>query len=236
MRVLNFDLSTTCIGAVAVDISDASGKISLMKSCPIVPGKFHPTGLGFEKTKKKVRASRNSKETISSWVRKGEEIVSASEKRRRDVAVREAQNLFLLTDLGASMGKLVDGVAPHIINVEQNAMFNGILTIELLAKLLGVLLGVAATRCIPVNQFKVVTVRARWDPAKLVREFSKRHSAEQLKAFPDVTKAALRAAAAEKYGQFGLCLRTDDESDACIVFDYWYEEIYLPGRKAQTKL
>jgi phosphoheptose isomerase len=30
----------------------------------------------------------------------------------------------------------------------------------------------------------------------------------------------------KKYGQFGLELHTDDESDACVVFDYWYEDVF----------
>ena len=158
MKVLNFDLSTVCIGVLAVAIDPNTKKIKLMKSCPIMPAKFDPSSLGFMKSKKKL-PTKNGEEEINTWCYKGEKTVSKAEKKKRDIRVREEQNKFLLSQISRSIGEIIDTVQPDLINVEKNAMFNGILTIELLAKVMGTLIGIASSKGIPFNEYKVQTVR-----------------------------------------------------------------------------
>ncbi len=227
-KVINFDLSTTCIGVLVVGL-DSNNKISLMKSCPIIPVKFCASRLGFMKSKKKLPTKEGGHEKVNTWWIKGEKSVSKALKKQRDIKVREAQNNFYLTNLSSSMAKIIEGINPDVINVEKNAMFNGILTIELLAKLMGTLIGIAARNNIPLNEYKVPVVRKKHKPAKLVQQFARNHSSDYIASLPDVTKAALRDKMQKKYGKYGLVMQTDDEGDACVVFDYWYEDVYLPS-------
>jgi hypothetical protein len=199
-----------------------------MKSCPIIPPKFDVATLGFHRSKKKLPTPIGDNQ-LTTWWKDGEATITKKLKEKRDVLVREATNKFILEHLGASMGTLIESIGPDIINVERNSMFNGILTIELLAKSYGTLLGIAANYGIKTNEYKVQVVRKRYSPAKLTMDFAKRHEPEYLASLPDVTKAAFRELMQEKYGKFGLELHSDDESDACVVFDYWYEEIFLKG-------
>jgi CRISPR/Cas system-associated endoribonuclease Cas2 len=228
MKVLNFDLSTTCVGVIAAGIDDNTHDVILVKSCSIVPEEFDVSTLGYMKSKKKLPNSLCTK-SYNSWVFKGEKTISETEKEKRDVQVREARNLFLLTYISERMRDIIDTVVPSLINAEQNSMFNGMLTIELLAKLMGTLVGLAADRNIPIEMHKVQVARKRHNPAKLVAEFARNHDPGYIKSLPDVTKAALRQLMQEKYEKYGLKMNTDDEGDACVVFDYWYEEIYKSG-------
>jgi len=96
---------------------------------------------------------------------------------------------------------------------------------------MGTLVGIAGSKGIPINEYKVQTVRKRYEPAKLVREFANKHTSEYIASLPDVTKAAFRDLMQEKYGKYGLELHSDDEGDACVVFDYWYEEVLKGGKR-----
>jgi hypothetical protein len=121
------------------------------------------------------------------------------------------------------MGGMIDKINPDLILVEKNAAFNGILTTVLLAKVMGSLLGIAGFKGIPVKEYPVITVRKHHNVADLVKEFVRGKTAQELQALPDITKAALRDLMFKKYGKYGIIFQTDDESDACVVFDYWYE-------------
>jgi hypothetical protein len=172
MRTLSFDLSTVCVGILAAGIDDDTRKIKVMKSCPIFPPKYDVSAVGFMKSKKKLPSIRGNKE-LNTWARPGETHISETEKKHRDVMVRELEKHFILTHISQKVGDYIENIAPNVINVEKNSMFNGILTIELLAKLMGTLIGIAGDRGIPLNEYKVQTVRKRYNPAKYLRTLQK---------------------------------------------------------------
>lgn len=222
MIVMSFDLSTECIGVLAVEITNK--EITKMKSCPIIPPKFCPSRLGFMKSKKSLPYSKGS---LNTYYYKGEKSITKKEKSKRDLLVREETNNFLLTELSKEMNFLIENIKPDLVNIEKNAMFRGTLTIELLARLHGTLVGIVSSKNIPFNEYRVQVVRKKHNPAKLVQDFVSNKSPEYIASLPDTTKAALRELMQAKYAKYGLDIHTDDESDAVCVFDYWYENVFL---------
>lgn len=217
--VLAFDLSSVCIGVVAAKIEN--NKPTLVKSCPIIPPKFDATMLGYLKSKKKVKTSPNSDRFLNSYVKSGETYVSEANKKKRDVEVRRAKDLHVLDYIGKNINDIIDAIKPNIIVVEKTEIFNGVLTSVLLAKVFGVLMGAATSRGIKVEEHKVSEVRKVFNIAKLTKEFTKDKSEDDLMNIPDMTKRVLRTEMERKYGHLGLKCTTDDEGDACVVFNYW---------------
>lgn len=222
MRIMAFDLSTKIIGVVAaeVDVTVSGEKIvRKVTSVPIVPPTFDVTTLGFKKTKKRVH-TKNGK-SISSYVYKDGrdgDIVSETEKKTRDRLVRGQKDIFVLEEIGRQIEEKINVVQPNLILVEKNCIFNGVLTTVLLAKVMGVLLGVAGAKHIPVEEYAVNEVRSVFNIPRMLKEFSEGKTETELKAIPDVTKRALRAKMEDIYD---IKFLTDDESDACVVFHYW---------------
>lgn len=112
-----------CIGCIAAEMDGP--KIKIVRSCPIMPPRFDINSLGFMKTKKKLPTPSGNK-LLSTWYQNGEHTVSEKEKKRRDVLVRERDNLFKLTNMSATMGNIIKIIGPDVMSVEQNAMFNGV--------------------------------------------------------------------------------------------------------------
>ncbi|MGL5715543.1 MAG: hypothetical protein ACRCX2_21160 [Paraclostridium sp.] len=221
--ILSFDLSSKCIGVVAVKIGACDFEPTVVKSVPIIPPNFCPSNLGYMKSKKKI-STPNNKAYVNSYVKQGEMHVSKTEKNKRDVEVRSAKNLFVLDYIGKQIGYLISNIKPDLILVEKNEIFNGVLTSVLLGKVMGVLLGLAAQNNVRVIELKVTKVRSVFDVNKLAIDFTKGKSAEELKQIPDITKRALKFKMEELYGKYGLECQTDDESDACVVLHYWLDK------------
>lgn len=221
MKIMVFDLSTACIGVVAAELDEKTGKIIKMKSCPIIPKDFDPTVLGYMKTKKKLPTPKGNK-TVNTYWKQGETSVTEAEKKRRDTEVRAKKDIYILEQIGSTMGNLINAIKPDKILVEKNAIFNGILTTVLLAKVMGTLLGIGGMLGIPIEEYPVNVVRSVLDIPTLLKVFTVKHTAEELQRVPDVTKRALREEMERLYGKFGIKFQTDDESDACVVWHYWY--------------
>lgn len=228
--VLSFDLSSKCIGVIGACIDSNTNEIEFIKSMPIIPPNYKPSELGYLNSKKKVYTSHTKSEQVNSYVKQGEVTVGKTEKRRRDVEVRNAKNLFVLDYIGRSLSTVIKAVKPEIILVEKNEIFNGVLTSVLLGKVMGVLLGIAAENGIQVKEFKVTTVRSILDLVNITRDLTRDMDSSEVNKIPDVTKRALRVYMNNKYGEKGLECHTDDESDACVVFNYYYEKC-IKGRE-----
>ena len=222
VTVLAFDLSTACVGVVAAVIDKDTKQPTLVKSCPIIPKKFSPEQLGYKKSKKKLPTAKSG-EFLNTYYKEGEKTITKTEKQKRDREVRIQENLFVLDYIGKQISTIINAIRPDIIIVEKNEIFNGILTSVLLGKVMGVLIGIASSHSIPLKEFKVSKVRSVIDLNKTVREFVESVTEDELKKVPDVTKRALRKLMESKYGQYGLDCKTDDESDAFVVFNYWLE-------------
>ena len=218
-RVLSLDLSSKCIGVLFSTIDDY-GDICLMQTSPLVPVPFSADALGYGKSKKKVPCG---KETAMAWMKPGETTISQKEKKARDVEVRAAKDKHLIGDISTRLGDLVDAVHPTQILVEKNAIFNGVLTTVLLAKIMGSLQAICALKGIPFEEIKVASIRKHYDMKVLLSEYVQYLEENQIKTFQDMTKESIGHHLQKKYSRFGLSFLTNDESDAVAVFDYWYE-------------
>lgn len=214
-----FDLSSTCIGVVTAKINE--NKVEKILSCPIAPINFDVSSLGFMPSKKKLPTKKG--ELLNTYVKLGETQITKSEKEKRDTLVRSQKDVHVLASISKSISNLVDNIKPDIIIVEKNAIFNGILTSILLAKILGILHGLAGRLGIEVKEYSVNKVRSIINVGKLIRDFSKDKTDCELKSIPDITKRALGDMMTKEYG---IRFKTDDESDACVVFHYYFKEIY----------
>jgi hypothetical protein len=224
MKVMAFDLSSKCIGVCTAKINDNTRQVEKIMSCPIIPQKFSPSVLGYANSKKKLPIK--SGEMINTYYIPGEATITKSEKESRDKKVRAKKDIYVLEEIGKTMGNMINQIKPDLILVEKNAVYNGILTSILLAKVMGTLLGIAGMLGIPVQEYPVPTVRSHYNIGSLVKQFTLNKKAEELQTIPDITKRALRELLQKKYGHLGIVFQTDDESDACVVFDYWFENVY----------
>jgi len=231
MKIISFDLSSACIG---VTVSEIDGEtIIRVLSAPIMPPNYSPTELGYMHSQKYLPAGRDGTLLNTYWM-EGETSISKSEKERRDVEVRTARNNFIKDDISRQISSFIQNVVPELVIAEKNKIFHGILTSVLLGEIMGILEGVAGTYGIPVLKYDVQVARAPHNTSRLVMEYASRHTESELRALPDVAKAALREKMVAKYGAYGFAPQTDDEGDSCVVFDYWFEQIYKkrnePGR------
>jgi hypothetical protein len=227
MIVMSFDLSSACIGVTTARLNKIK-EVEKIMSCPIIPKQFSPTELGYMASKKSLPTIKGNKSLNTYW-KKGEAKITETEKKRRDREVRAKKDIFVLEYIGQQMGSMINKIKPDLIIVEKNAAFNGILTTVLLAKVYGTLLGIAGMLSIPVLEYSVNEVRAPYDVARLVSQFCATKTPEELKKLPDITKAAIRKFLYKIYRDKGINFQTDDESDSCLVFHYWYENIYKGG-------
>lgn len=223
ITVISFDLSSVCIGVVASIINTTTKEIITVKSCPIIPKIFNPEELGYRKSKKKMPTGKSG-EFINSYYKAGEVKVSKVEKKKRDAQVRSKNNLFTLQYIGRQITKIVEVIEPDLIIVEKNEIFNGVLTSVLLGKVMGVLIGIASSKGIIVKDYTVKQVRSIIDIIEATHNLVDNLSEKEILKIPDITKRALRVYMESKYGKYGLECATDDESDACVVFNYWYEK------------
>lgn len=222
MVVMSFDLSSSCIGLVVAKMENK--KVKKIMSCPIAPPSYNPSELGFLKSKKKIKTPKGK--IVNSYVKPGESVVSQKEATSRNSFVRQQKDIYVLSYISNKMGSLVDSIKPDLILIEKNAVFNGILTSILLAKVMGTLHGLAGRISVPVKEYSVTTVRKHLDTPTLIKELIRNKTDKELKAIPDITKRALNLYMSNKYK---ITFSTDDESDACVLLDYWIENILKDG-------
>ncbi|MEG0728199.1 MAG: hypothetical protein RR420_01115 [Anaerovoracaceae bacterium] len=221
MLVVSFDLSSSCIGVLLTRIED--GKIIKCDSCPVVPSNSSNIRERFGFMSSKKRLPTRSGKLINTWWRKGEESISQTEKNKRDREVREYVNNCILSDISFKLGAIINTTNPDLILVEKNAAFNGILTTKLLAEVMGILVGISGNASIPVIKYPVNQVRSILDVSKLTTILRDELSEEEMMSLPDVTKRAIGNHLSKIYN---INFSTDDESDACAVFHYWWTQDY----------
>ena len=211
MKIMGFDLSSSCIGCVSMNINDA-GVVDKVFSTPIIPPKYQSPN--YLKSKKYLTSNKGP---ILTWAKSGESKITAQEKKHRDVEVRNEKDLCVISYISREMDEIIGRVTPDLIIVEKNEIFNGILTSILLAKCMGSLQSIAGIRKIPIIEYRVNDVRAPYNVFKLILSMIDGKSADELKKIPDKAKRAIRMMLEEKYN---IGFQTDDESDACLLIDY----------------
>lgn len=220
MKILSFDLSLTQTGVAFAEINDKNEvvKISTVSIVPFADEEKLIKDMGFLRSKHKIITKSGN--TYWSYVLSQNEIVSHTEKKKRDVAVRNAINMAKRNSLAKQIRLLFDKVKPELILVERNESFNGILTTKLLAEARGILEGACSD--VPIKQYSVSEIRKGINLVELTRNFVNK-LAETGSPFPaDITKSALKNYVEIKYN---ISAKNTDESDACMVID-----CYLRGR------
>lgn len=215
---MGFDLNTRGTGIAAAKIID--GEIKTAKVADAKTKDFDPSTLGFMKSKKTLPTSKNGSKTLNTYYKPGESFVSETNKKKRDKIVRNARNQYYLDKMGKQMVAVLRSVSPDLVLIERNEMFRGVMTIEVLAKLTGILIGECVSLGIPYELHNVNTVRKPYNVPKIVSDFSKTISPEELNGLQDVSKSAIKWYLEEKYSYIGLKILTTDGSDAFILVDY----------------
>ena len=218
MKLLAFDLSTACTGVTGAELNGKD--IVYLKTFSIVPcvdKKKTISSLGFEPNKRYIESARSQR--ILTYVRFPDENVPKTEKKKRDVAVRNAINAGLKQDLSVKLNHLVQSFCPDIILVERNESFHGVLTTKLLAETKGILEGAAGS--IPVYSYNVVKIRSEMDLTTITKQFiDSVQDASVLSGVDKITKHAIKHYLEKKYN---IQCQNTDESDSLAVFNYYYE-------------
>ena len=223
MKVLAYDLNTHHTGVLGAVLDDDTGEIISIMSATIQVVDFKVRDhFPYRESKKTLPTSPRGIKTHSTYFKEGETHVSQTLKRKRDAEVRQFRNTYQRDHMSKQYAALMNKVKPDFVLLERNEIFNGLLTIEVLAKLTGTLIGQCNSMGIPYEEHNVNTVRKPYNVAKIGMDFARGKSPEYLAGLEDVTKAAIGEFLENKYREFGLKFDTLDESDAALVFDYWY--------------
>ena len=214
MRIMAIDSSSVCSGVVIADIK--GDKVVKVGSAPIIPSKFDVTTLGYLKTKRRMQGD------FLSYVKDIKESVSKTEAKKRNVEVRHKTNNHKAKDIGRQLSFIIDSTKPNLVLIERNRIFNSQLTSVLLGEVMGIVEGVCASHNIELEKYTVEEMRKSINSVKLVKEFSLKKTGEELSSMEDVTKEAIKDYLENVYGKYGFIPTTLDESDACLVFHYWF--------------
>ena len=218
MKLLSFDLSTACTGVTGAELDGK--RIAFLKTFSVVPSvdkKQIIQSLGFEPSKQYIESAKQQK--LLSYVKYSGESVSKTEKKQRDVAVRNAINTEIKQDLSVKLNLLIEQFHPDLILAERNESFHGVLTTKLLAETKGILEGAAGA--IPVQSYSVIKIRSKLDLTNIINQYiSSIKDASELSGMDKITKHAIKYHLERKYG---IQCQNTDESDSLAVFDYYYE-------------
>lgn len=226
-KVLAFDLNTHHTGVLGAVLDNSKDeKIITLRSATIEVVNFSVRDhFPYRENKKKILTSPNGEKMHSAYFKPGENHVSVSNKRKRDAEVRQLKNSYQRDHMAYQYSKLLDSVKPNLVLIERNEMFNGTLTIEVLAKLTGLLIGQCVSKGIQYQEHNVKSIRKPYNVTKLCYDFTRGKSPEYLAGLEDVTKMAILDYLMKKYKDLGIDLQTLDESDAGLLFDFWYNYI-----------
>lgn len=214
MRIMAFDLSSACTGVTFADLKNKD--ILFLKTFSIRPEVSKTSvakNLGY------LHSENIATTGIRSWVKSSGEIVSKTEKKKRDVEVRNAINAEIKKYISTEIQKSIDSLSPDLVLVERNESFNGILTTKFLAEIRGILEGVATKQ--PIVQYSVAEIRKKFNLAEMTQKYVSNLTPTQMKKEKDITKNALKEYLENKYHI--RCANTD-ESDSLAVFDHYYEK------------
>lgn len=219
MKVLSFDLSLTQTGVAFAEINDKNevARLSTVSIVPLADEEKLIKDMGFLRSKHKVMTKGGN--SYWAYVLNQNEVVPYAEKKKRDVAVRNAINMAKRSSLAKQIRLLFDKVSPELILVERNESFNGILTTKLLAEARGILEGACSD--VLIKQYSVSEIRKGVNLVNLTRDFVNK-LADSGAPFPaDITKSALKHYIETKYN---ITVKNTDESDACMVIDCYLRE------------
>lgn len=221
MRVIAFDINTKFTGLWVVE-EDKDGNILEIHTATLIVDDFKVKDhTEYMESKKQLPYNKTHSGVHNTYYKKGETYVSKKEKELRDREVRHKRNNYQILKMSTKFSETLRMVKPDVVILERNEMFRGIMTIEVLAKLNGTLLGECAHMGIPYEQFSVNAIREPYNIPRLIKQFSEKHTPEFIASRSDLSKAAIADFLEEKYKTYGVKFSTYDESDAGLAYDFW---------------
>lgn len=218
MIVMNFDLSSTCIGVTFAEIKDGN-KITYGRTLPIIPKRLDPRDYGF--TTKEPKKIANQGKEFKGYLKEGEFSISHQEAKKRTAYLKAQKHNFLLRDIGKQCGQFLNKLRPEVVVIERNASFNGVLTTKLLAEIAGGIYFYCGAQGNQLFDYPESTVRARI--RKDIKEFTYMTDGKQAIDTKYEIFCRLRAYFETNHpGIFDFNKMTMDESDSLAVFYYYY--------------
>lgn len=215
--IMAFDLSTTCTGVVLATF-DGDTLLEL-STRSISPSNISPTSMGYLKTKQKTKTKRG--EDIFSYVVRKGEIVSKTEKKRRDILIKRLSEENRLLETAKAARSLVVDNHPTLILMEANMAFRNIDVTRQLAEVAGVLQAISEAENIPLEKIQVATARAHWNLSKECTTYARTLTERELRSI-DLTKETLKNIMLGTFSGYKLNKdMTTDESDALVLLHHW---------------
>jgi hypothetical protein len=215
--VMSFDLSTTCTGVAVATTKNRV--VQQLCTLAIQPEGINPVDLGFLPRRVKIFPKKGR--AFNAYIRHTGEIISKTEKERRDSLVRKASEETRLHTTSKEISRYFKEFQPSVILMEANMSFRSMEVTRKLAEVAGALQALAAANDIPIHKINVHTARARYDIYGAMEKLARTLTPEQKKRV-DMTKETVKFILFNKYIGYGLNTHmTTDESDALLLLDYW---------------
>lgn len=215
--VMTFDLSTTCTGVVIAVFDGAT--LTNLSTVSIVPSSIDPASVGYLKNRQKTKTKKG--ESINSYVTHKGEIVSKTEKKRRDVIIKRLSEENRLAETTHAIRSLIKDNKPVIILMEANMAFRNMDTTRKLAEVAGVLQAIALAEGIKLEKINVATARAHWNLSRECIKFARNLTEEELQKI-DLTKETLKRLMLDIFSGYKLNREmSTDESDALVLLNHW---------------
>lgn len=221
MLVVAFDLSSTCIGVCVAKVDLKKQPIKL-KTVSIIPQKPSGKDFGFT-TKESKKIAKNGKE-FQAFLYPHETIISQREALDRIRMVKSEKHLGLLKNIGQQCGELLFRLKPHVVLLEKNASFNGILTTKLLAEIAGGIYFYCGATDTSLCDYHVETVRAYLRQTIPVFDRANEDGKDVLDTKWEMY-CRLRTYYKAQHPKIVLDRITMDESDALALFYYWSHQL-----------
>jgi hypothetical protein len=220
MNVIALDLSQKCIGITFARLTEK--QITSLSTTCLAPKKLKPSDVGFISKKSTFFTRKGGK--YHSYVLHKDEVVPLYMAKKRSVYFRNENRKIILRQISVGLDDIFKRTCPDILIMEQNSSFKGILTTKQLAEVAGEVHAFAGQRDIPLKEYYVQTIRAKYNVLKLLKTFCESKTKEELLLIPDKTKAAIKEYFLERFKDFNLSpTMTLDEGDSLAAFAYWYD-------------
>lgn len=222
MIAMCFDLSSVCIGVTFAQIKN--NQLVFVKTLAVIPQKPNAKALGYTTQEPKMIDSRGNR--FQALLKPKETTISQEVAKKRISEYKSFAHRELLKSIGRQCGYYLEKVNPHLMGMEKNKSFNGILTTKLLAEIAGGLYFWSGAREVPLHDFDESTIRAYI--RKTIPQFTR--YAEGTNQMAIDTKweiyCRLRSFFESHYpGLIDFDSMTMDESDSLAVFYYLYQTV-----------
>lgn len=215
MIAMCFDLSSKCIGVTFAQLKKQ--KPVYAKTLAIIPKAPSAKDMGYTTKKPKVIEFNGNR--FKGLLKPGELFISKKEAEKRLSEYKSFTHRELLKNIGKQCGFYLGKVNPHVIAIEKNKSFNGILTTKLLAEIAGGLYFYSGANDIPLYDYEEATIRS--NIRSEIQEFNRYQAGSEKMALDTKWEIYCRLRSYFEKNHPGLLdfsSMTMDESDSLAVF------------------